>query len=76
MACIIAGIFKGTIVVIIKRIKEFFETLNISFKLAIKSYFDNVKEDGLVFYIYFIIVGTNLGLALYGLIKFILVYNK
>ena len=76
LACIIAGLFKGTIVVIIKRIKEFFETLNISFKLAIKSYFDNVKEDGLVFYIYFIIVGTNLGLALYGLIKFILVYNK
>ena len=74
LACIISGLFKGTLKVIFKRIKEFFETLNISFKLAIKSYVDNIKEDGLVFWIYFVIVGTNFGLALYGLIEFTLVY--
>lgn len=71
MACVIAGLFKGSFKVVVKRVVGFFDNVRYSFKMAVKLYIDDVKEDGLVFWIMFFIILATLGVTLFGLYKYI-----
>ena len=66
-----AGLFKGTFSVVWERTKEFFSNLSISLKFAVKYYFENIKEYGIVFWIYFDILSITLAVTIYFVIKFI-----
>ena len=68
--CVLAGLMKGTFKVVVERIKELFENLQISFKFAMKHYWENIKSEGVVFWIYFIIINLTLSLAIYGGLKY------
>ena len=70
-SCVIAGLFKGTLKVVLKRLKEFFSNLSISVKFAYKYYFENIKEEGIVFWIFFTIIGSTLAVTLFGVFKYI-----
>ena len=70
-SCVIAGLFKGTLKVVINRLKEFFGNLSISVKFAYKYYFENIKEEGVVFWIFFVIITTTLGVTLFGIFSYI-----
>lgn len=65
-ACIFAGLTKGTLAVVIRRVSEFFSNLSISAKFAFKCYFADVKENGIVFWIYFILVTSCLATTIIG----------
>ena len=65
---------KGTFKVVINRVKNFFSNLTINFKFAIKYYWDDIKTEGVVFWIYFLIVGTTFAFTLVGIINSYLVY--
>ena len=65
-SCVLAGLLKGTFKVVIDRLKEFFGNLSISIKFAFKYYWENIKSEGVVFWIYFIIINSTLALAIYG----------
>ena len=70
-SCVIAGLFKGTLKVVISRLKEFFGNLSISAKFAFKYYFENIKQEGIVFWIYFDIIVATLGLTIFSIFKYI-----
>lgn len=74
-SCILAGLFKGTFKVVINRLATFFSDLRTSRKLAVMVYMDDLRENGLVFWPYAFIILTNLGVAIFGIVKFILIYN-
>ena len=65
----LCGLLKGTFKVVITRIKNFFSNLTINFKFAIKYYWDDIKTEGIVFWIYFLIIGGTFGITLYGFIN-------
>ena len=66
LSCVLAGLFKGTFVVVVERLKELFGNLPISFRFAMKHYWENVKSEGIVFWIYFDILTITLILCCYG----------
>lgn len=70
LGCIISGAFKGSFATVINRIKNFFTDFPLSPKLAVRCYVDDLKTEGMLFWIYFIIIGSNLALAIYSLINF------
>ena len=74
ISCIIAGLFKGTLKVVINRVKTFFENLSLSKKLAFRCYWDDIKSEGIVFWIYFIIIFANALVSVYGLYSFFAIY--
>ena len=55
---------------VVKRVVGFFGNLTISFKFAFKMYIDDLREDGAVFWIYFIIIVITLHLSVSGFINF------
>ena len=65
-ACVFAGLTKGTLKVVIRRVSELFSNLTISPKFAFRCYIADVKENGIVFWIYFIIVGSCLAITIVG----------
>ena len=67
LSCAIAGLFKGTFIVIINRIREFFGNLKISFKFALRYYKENIIEYGVLFWIYLVIFIVNVLLAYIGI---------
>ena len=71
LMCIIAGLFKGTLKVVINRLKEFVSNLSISAKFAFTYYFENIKSEGIVFWIFFVIIGTTLFMTLFGVFSYI-----
>ena len=74
LSCVLAGLLKGTFSVVINRVKEFFSNLTINFKFAIKYYWDDIKSEGVVFWIYFLLMGTTLTFFLIGLINSYIFY--
>ena len=75
LSCCLAGLLKGTLKVVLKRLKEFFENLSISFKYAIDAYWENLLEFGCSFWLFAgIILFTAGGLA-YGIITFLNCYS-
>lgn len=74
ISCIIAGLFKGTFKVVINRVKTFFENLSLSRKLAFRCYWQDIKSEGIVFWIYFTIITANALVSAYGLYSFFTIY--
>ena len=75
VSCILCGLFKKCFKAVIKRVVGFFENLSISFKFAFKMYIDDLVEDGIVFWIYFIILSITLQLALSGFLNYMSLYS-
>ena len=69
LSCVLAGLIKGTFKVVVNRVKELIGNLQINFKFAWKCYFDNIKTYGIVYWIYFLIIGTTCGFTIYGIVK-------
>ena len=68
---LLVGFFKRTFSVVIKRLRDFFADLPISFKLANKGYWNSVKNDGITFWLYLLAMLGHVALAIYGLINHI-----
>ncbi len=75
ISCCIAGLLKGKFKVVVNRIKEFKENLAISFKFAIKYYWENIKEEGIAFWIYFIVIFANFALTIYSFTRYFEIFN-
>lgn len=75
MCCVLCGLFRGSFKVVIKRVFGFFSNLSISFGFASKTYLDDLKEDGAVFWIILIIVASTFAVTIYGLLGFMECYN-
>lgn len=74
LSCIIAGLTKGTFKVVTNRVKNFFSNLTINFKFANKYYWEDIRSEGIVFWIYFLIVGSTFAATLIGFINSYLFY--
>lgn len=59
LGCIIAGLMTGTFSIVKARVSDFFDDLVVSFKFAVQSYFNNIKENGIVFWIYLSIMAAT-----------------
>lgn len=75
LSCVLAGLFKGTFKVVVNRIATFLSDLRTSKKLAIMVYKDDLRENGMVFWPYFFIIISNLGVSIFGIVKFISLYT-
>ena len=75
ISCVIAGLFKGLFAIVVRRFAEFFDNLSISFKFAIKLYYEDLKENGMVFWIYFIIISSYIALSIYGFVSYFTCIN-
>ena len=62
--CILTGLFRGTFKVVILRIREFFLDLQVSFKFAVKNYFYDIKENGVMFWILLALIGSTVYFAI------------
>ena len=71
MSCVIGGLFKGSFSVVVKRVFNFFADMTISFKYAIRMYWDDIVENGVVFWIIFPIIVATLCIALYYGFEFV-----
>ena len=69
LSCIIAGLFKGMFMVVVHRICTLFSDLRISRKIAIRIYIEDLKENGVVFWGYLLIILITLGISVFGIIK-------
>ncbi len=58
------------------RVRDFFENLSISPKMAFSSYIQDIKDHGIVFWIYFAIISANFGIALDAFLDFRDLYIK
>jgi hypothetical protein len=67
-SCVFAGLTKGTLSVVVRRVANLFDDLSISVKYAFKCYFADIKENGIVFWIYFIIVTSTIAASIIGAI--------
>lgn len=66
MSCIICGILRQPFRAVCYRVKEFFENLPVSLGYAFECYWDDMKQDGVLFIIYAAIIGACLALAIDG----------
>lgn len=67
LACIIGGLLRESFRTLCFRISEFFANLACSASFAFQSYWDDMKQDGVVFDIYLLIILGTLANALYNL---------
>ena len=67
-SCVFAGLTKGTLSVVVRRVANLFDDLSISVKYAFKCYLADIKENGIVFWIYFIIVTSTIAASIIGTI--------
>ena len=74
LSCILSGLMKGTFKVVTNRVKNFFSNLTINFKFAVKYYWDDIKTEGVVFWIYFLILGTTFAFAFIGIFNSYMLY--
>ena len=73
-SCIIAGLFKTTFSIVVKRILSFFLNLTISFKVALQCYKEDLINEGIAFWPSFIIICANAVGSIYHLYKFFDIY--
>lgn len=59
LGCIIAGVLKDSLKIVVGRVVEFFDNLKFSFKLAWKCYIDQLRDGGVAFWIMFGIMVVN-----------------
>lgn len=70
LCCVLDGLLQGSLKVVFARMIEFFSNLSISFKFAVKSYFNNIKEEGMVFWIYFDTILLTSGISIFSFLKY------
>ena len=63
VSCVLCGLLKGTFKVVVNRVKNFFSNLSVNFKFAFKYYIEDIKTDGVVFWIFFLIISVMLLLS-------------
>ena len=74
LACIIAGLMLEPLVAVITRVREFFSNLPISASLAFTVYFKDLKDGGVVFWIYLLIFAANALACAWGFVRFLELY--
>ncbi len=70
MSCAITGAYADSWQVVKNRIKEFFEDLTVSFTLALKWYWNDIKTNGIAFWIYFAVISVNFAIFVNALVYF------
>lgn len=71
----LSGGLKKAFRVVKERAKEYFQNLPISLKFAGECYRDNLKENGIAYWCYFICIVLNVCMMLYGVFHFFELYN-
>ncbi len=71
LCCSIMGTFKEHRVIVKERVKEFFSDLSISPKTAFKWYFDDLKTNGIAYWIDLLIIGINIWIFVNAVLDFI-----
>jgi len=75
LMCIICGAFKAHIEAIKKRISGFFSNLSVGIGFAIRCYFEDIKNDGVVFLIILATIVFTALIACTGLQDFLAIWN-
>lgn len=75
ISCVVAGLTKGTFSVVVRRVANLFEDLSVSFRFAIKFYISDIKENGIVFWIYFLLIGSCLATTVAALVLLLTKYS-
>ncbi len=63
LACAVSGVYREPFSAMVDRLKDFFGNLSVSFRLACKIYWEDVKSEGVVFLIYAVIIIAAIILA-------------
>lgn len=72
---IISGGLRNAYNITVKRWSTLFEDLGISFKFAIKEYFNNIKEEGIALVCYIIVLIAQIITSYYGFVKLLEIYH-
>ncbi len=75
LSCAVCGAFRDSFRVVTKRLAEFFDNLTISVKFAFKGYWWNIKENGVAFWIYFVIMLVCFCICVDGLRDFLALWQ-
>ena len=67
LSCIVAGAFTEPFLLLQRRIVDFFENLTVSPSLAFRCYAEDVRDDGVTFTVYFLIMLSCFVLAVNGI---------
>ena len=67
LSCIVAGAFTEPFILLKRRIADFFENLTVSPSLAFRCYIQDIRDDGVTFTVYFLIMLACFLLALNGI---------
>ncbi len=68
MICLVSGVFRSAWLVLKFRVSEFFQNLVVGVGYAFQTYFEDVRDDGLIFTICMLIIAANLAIAVDGLL--------
>ena len=66
LAFAVAGGLKNSFNIVVRRWMDFFESLQISFKYAVSEFFEQLKDEGMVFWLYILIMVVQVAVACYG----------
>ena len=66
LSCLVAGAFSEPYTLLKRRILDFRDNLEVSFPLAVKCYLQDMRDDGVTFTVYFVIMVICFVLALNG----------
>lgn len=67
LSCIVAGAFTEPFLLLKRRIVDFFENLAVSPSLAFRCYLQDIRDDGVTFTVYFLIMLACFVLAVNGI---------
>jgi hypothetical protein len=67
LSCIVAGAFTEPFLLLKRRVADFFENLTVSPSLAFRCYAQDIRDDGVTFTVYFLIMLTCFVLAANGI---------
>ena len=67
LSCIVAGAFTEPFLLLQRRIVDFFENLTVSPSLAFRCYAQDIRDDGVTFTVYFLIMLSCFVLAVNGI---------
>ncbi len=75
ISCWICGAFSKDFRIVKNRLKQFFEDLPISLKLALRWYFEDIRANGIAFWIDLAIIAANIWLCADGILDFIRLFG-
>ena len=67
LSCIVAGAFDEPFILLKRRVADFFENLTVSPSLAFRCYAQDIRDDGVTFTVYFLIMLACFVLAVNGI---------